>query len=124
MSGEGSEVGRLSEDTVEELSRKFRLMELTVEDMGHELAAAVNGVATLARGETLEGIPKMDAMRDQLWCCPACGHRLGVYNKADDVLRMRYKDFFVYFHAGKGGYVEVVCRSCGEQVRAADTGQK
>lgn len=122
MSGIAAEASL--EELVDNLRKRVILLENQGEDMGHELQAAVAGVAALARGESLEGIPKADVMRDALWCCPACGHRLGVYNSQEDVLRIRYKDLFVWVHAGTGGFIEVVCRSCGERVRAADTETK
>jgi hypothetical protein len=49
---------------------------------------------------------------DKVWQCDKCGGRLGIYDQKTDELRVRYRDFFAYWKAGKGGYLKMVCRSC------------
>ena len=49
---------------------------------------------------------------DKIWNCEKCGSRLGIYDIKSDELRIRHRDLFVYFVAGKGGSVKVVCRGC------------
>ena len=52
--------------------------------------------------------------KDARWPCSKCGSLLGFYDPDQDVLRTRYKDHTVYVHLGDGGWVTVLCRSCGE----------
>ena len=49
---------------------------------------------------------------DTLWRCSKCNLRLGVYDPKEDILRVRYKDFYAYYRAGKGGFCRIICRSC------------
>lgn len=49
---------------------------------------------------------------DRIWNCEKCGSRLGIYDLKKDELRVRYRDFFAYWKAGKNGYLKLVCRSC------------
>lgn len=49
---------------------------------------------------------------DRIWNCTKCGLRLGIYDIKEDELRVRYRDFYAYWKAGKGGYLKLVCRSC------------
>ena len=51
---------------------------------------------------------------DQTWQCVKCGARLGFYDEAEDVLRIRHKDLTVWAKIGAGGKLSVVCRSCSE----------
>lgn len=119
---DASLTGGLGNETEDSLLKRIVYLEALLEDMGHHLAAVEGGLAAVLRGEDVEGIPPAHPMRDVLWCCPACGHRLGVYDKQNALLRLRYKDFFVYVHTGKLGFVEVICRMCAERVRAQDNG--
>lgn len=52
--------------------------------------------------------------QDTIWCCSKCGGRLGFYDEASDVLRVRHRDSVVYTHVGIGGWVRVLCRQCSE----------
>ncbi len=65
-----------------------------------------------------QGQEDADAVRvpvaDTLWACRKCGRRLGMYDAAEDVMRLRHKDFLVHAHAGVGGWVRVACTGCGE----------
>lgn len=54
--------------------------------------------------------PQSDAM----WKCRKCGSLLAFYDRGEDVLRIRYKEHLTYVHVGVGGWVQVVCKSCGE----------
>ena len=49
---------------------------------------------------------------DRIWNCSKCGSRLGIYDMKEDELRVRYRDFYAYWRAGKNGYLKIVCRSC------------
>lgn len=49
---------------------------------------------------------------DRVWNCEKCGSRLGIYDVKTDELRVRYRDFFAYWKAGKDGYLKLVCRGC------------
>lgn len=50
---------------------------------------------------------------DTMWNCLKCGTRLGLYDPALDILRVRYKDHLTYIHLGPGGFVRIPCRNCG-----------
>lgn len=80
-----------------------------------ELAATQTAVRELARHVGLKTelpIPHMST--DQLWCCGSCGTRLGVYApEPEDILRIKHKDLLLHLRLGKGGYIELFCRSCG-----------
>ena len=49
---------------------------------------------------------------DRVWRCDKCNLRLGVYDPKEDILRIRYKDFYAYYRAGTGGFCRIICRSC------------
>jgi hypothetical protein len=77
--------------------------------------------ALMPGGQSGEDQKVQSQMRDDVWCCEACGARLGIYNKQKDELRVRYKDFCVYIMPGVGGRTMVPCRRCGEQNVLQDT---
>lgn len=51
---------------------------------------------------------------DEVWSCTKCGFRLGIYDKKNDELRVRYKDFYAWWNVGKGGNLKIICRGCSE----------
>ena len=51
---------------------------------------------------------------DSVWPCKKCGFRLGIYDKKNDVLRVRYKDFYAWWKVGEGGNLKIICRGCSE----------
>jgi len=88
-------------DRIEKLERQVKGME-------HELSQLVDIYQNR--------IEKPDSMSplDQIWSCKKCGFRLGIYDPVTDELRIRYRDFFSWVKAGKGGYIKIVCRGCSE----------
>jgi hypothetical protein len=54
------------------------------------------------------------AVRDARWKCRKCAALLAFYDQTDDVLRIRYKEHLTYVHVGEGGWVQIVCKGCGE----------
>lgn len=90
----------------------------TVDHVQHLVGALENAVIQLARGETVEDLPPVTISRDHIWACKSCGRRLAVHDRAEDVLLIKYKDLYVRFHVGAGGYVETLCLSCGRTNRA------
>lgn len=87
-----------------------------------ELTARVAGlenVIRLARGEeTDEPVPgRREFMKDAAWKCGKCNSLLAYYDHDTDVIRIRYKDHLVRAQIGPGGWVEVLCRGCGENNR-------
>jgi len=61
-----------------------------------------------------EGDAAKTQQKDTIWCCSKCGGRLGFYDNASDVLRVRHRDSVIYAHVGIGGWVRVLCRQCSE----------
>ena len=61
-------------------------------------------------------LPKNDGIgfEDDVWCCRKCGFRLGIYDKKNDELRVRYKDFYAWWKVGEGGKLQIICRGCSE----------
>lgn len=99
----------------------LRLMEIEVETLRHELAAAVSAVTRIARGKPVDEIPQAQVARYQLWSCHGCGARLGYYDKEIDVLGVHYRDAFWWVHVGAGGWFKTVCRSCCAENRLDST---
>lgn len=89
-----------------------------IEEEGERTGHIVNGlVGHLGlRAEQQAGDPAEESKApvDTIWCCRKCGTRLGMYDTADDVMRLRYKEFIAHAHAGIGGWLRVVCRGCAE----------
>ena len=54
------------------------------------------------------------AVSDAAWKCKKCRSLLGFYDVSSDVMRIRYKDHVAFFRLGPGGFVQVICRGCGE----------
>ena len=90
-------------DRIDRLERQVRGLERDL----NLLVKATANAPEAQPGET-------PATTDIVWSCVKCGSRLGLYDQANDELRVRYKDFVAYVRVGHGGVVRVVCRSCGE----------
>tara|TARA_Y100000593_G_C4298024_1_gene331744 strand:+ start:1271 stop:1612 length:342 start_codon:yes stop_codon:yes gene_type:complete len=50
--------------------------------------------------------------QDEVWGCEKCGSRLGIYDRENDELRIRYRDFFAWWKPGIDGRLKIVCRGC------------
>lgn len=88
-------------------------MEQRVAKMERQLNGIEKEMGALARlSEALEN--ESITPVDEIWQCTKCGSRLGIYDKLEDVLRIRYRDLYAYFTVGVGGRVKIVCRSCSE----------
>jgi len=76
----------------------------------------INTISSMVSAPQLEETPshRGAANPDQIWSCKKCSSRLGFYDPVTDLLRIRYKDFVTYIHIGRGGFVQVLCRSCSE----------
>lgn len=83
-----------------------------VERTGHILNGLMGHLGL--RAEQSGEDPAKPTPVDTIWCCKKCGTRLGMYDEAQDVLRMRYKEFIVHAHAGIGGWIRVICKGCAE----------
>ncbi len=60
--------------------------------------------------------PEVDKKKDALnltssWKCAACFAILGYTDAGREMLRIKYKDLYVYI---RGGEVTQICRSCGK----------
>lgn len=51
---------------------------------------------------------------DHPWKCAKCASILAMYDPSVDVLRVRHRDFYMYVKVGLGGFIEIICRACGE----------
>jgi hypothetical protein len=52
-------------------------------------------------------------VRDLAWRCPSCDNILGYVSKNAQVLRMKYKDFYVFIEEAHS--VVTLCRRCGRE---------
>lgn len=52
-------------------------------------------------------------IRDLAWRCPSCDNTLGYTDAQRLVLRMKYKDFYVFIEEAK--CIVTLCRRCGRQ---------
>lgn len=91
-----------------------------METIGHEVGALQGVVTKVVRGEPVDEIHQVHPERDKVWACYNCGNRLGVYDTTEDVMRVRYREVYLWFHAGPGGYIKTVCRSCMAENRVDD----
>mgnify|MGYP003661529302 CR=1 FL=1 len=99
------------EDRMTKLERHLR-------GLDQELSSLSAVAASMQTDKAEEEDTRGSANPDHIWVCRKCGARLGFYDPEADLLRVRYKDFVTYIQIGKGGYVEVLCRSCSEMNRA------
>lgn len=59
-------------------------------------------------------------VRDAAWKCLACDNILGYLSRNKEILRMKYKDFYVFIEDATT--VTTLCRKCGrENVLSQDT---
>lgn len=79
-----------------------------------ELAKLQGIVALGMRATDEEDEGKGRAVADAAWKCRKCRSLLGFYDVSNDVMRIRYKDHITFFRLGPGGFVQVICRGCGE----------
>lgn len=49
---------------------------------------------------------------DSICQCQKCGHKLGIYDKKSDELRIRYRELALYVTIGKGGNIKIICKNC------------
>lgn len=89
------------------LVARVQALEGELQKMGALLAA-------MAVGESEDDERKGRAIADAAWKCKKCSSLLGFYDMESDVLRMRYKDHSTYVRVGAGGFVQVICRGCGD----------
>lgn len=52
---------------------------------------------------------------DKLWLCKKCGSRIGILDTESENVRIRYKDFVLYWKPSVGSVLTVICRSCSYQ---------
>lgn len=80
-----------------------------------ELEREVSTVAAIAATTDEKPDPSRGrAIADAIWHCSKCSALLAFYDVRTDVLRIRYKDHMVYARVGDGGFVQIICRGCGE----------
>jgi hypothetical protein len=77
-------------------------------DLGKALALLAAGVSDP------EDERRGKAVSDVAWKCKKCGTLLGFYDVESDVLRLRYKEDVCYVRVGEGGFIQKICRGCGE----------
>lgn len=63
-------------------------------------------------------------VKDARWSCEKCGMLLAFYDRADDVLRMRHKEYLAYARLGVDGWIQIVCKSCGHPNQQAYVSQE
>lgn len=93
-----------TETKIKNLENKLKDLERSLDNIEQDIAD-INSNKSVEKKEYQLAIEKV-------WKCSKCGLRLGIYDAEEDLLRVRYKDFYAYFRAGIGGYTKVVCRSC------------
>lgn len=60
-----------------------------------------------------------ERVRDARWSCEKCSMLLAFYDRGEDVLRIRHKEYLAYVRIGVGGWIQVVCKACGHPNRQA-----
>jgi hypothetical protein len=58
-------------------------------------------------------------IRDIAWRCPSCENILGYTGSDRRVLRMKYKDFFVFIEEARS--IVTLCRRCGKECAIRNT---
>jgi hypothetical protein len=100
------------------LVTQLGLMDEEVTRQGAMVAGVMGHLGMRAEQQHGEDDPAEDEskvkQKDTIWCCVKCGGRLGFYDQAGDVLRVRHRDSVIYTHIGIGGWVRVLCRQCSE----------
>lgn len=89
-----------------------------VEQLRHLVGAIEGAVGMLARGEPVPDLPPVQTHFEHFWACRVCGRRIGVIDRAEDVLYVKYKDLYLRFHVGLNGWIETQCLYCGATNRA------
>ena len=89
------------------LISRVQTLETEIQRMAQMLAATVP-----SEGE--EDERKGRAILDAPWKCKKCAALLGFYDVETDVLRIRYKDHVTFVRVGEGGFIQVICRGCGD----------
>jgi hypothetical protein len=54
-----------------------------------------------------------DEVHDPAWKCPSCGNILGYIGNNGTVLRVKYKDVFLFIEEARS--VKTMCRRCGRE---------
>ena len=84
-----------------------------LENMGSELTEILAVVQAILQTDSQStDVPQME-MLDKLLVCSRCKRRLAVFNPETEEVRFKYKDHYLYFNAGKGGHLKILCRGCG-----------
>lgn len=86
------------------VDRRLEALEAMAESLDHAVAAL--------RRDTPADPPAPH--RDPPWLCASCSRHLATYDEKRDLLRIRHRDLYLWIRVGVGGWVEVVCRHCGE----------
>lgn len=77
-------------------------------------------VATLSVRQDSEEVPSdPDRVKDARWSCEKCSMLLAFYDRGEDVLRIRHKEYLAYVRVGSGGWIQIVCKACGHPNRQA-----
>ena len=101
----------MPDEATREVLQRIHALEETVTT----LAGVVQSLSSRGSGDE-DGAESADP-RHQEWKCSCCRTRLGYYDEAEDVLRIRFRDYFVRQKLGAGGWSEVICRRCGQENR-------
>jgi len=56
-------------------------------------------------------------MEDKRWICKVCKAFIGFVSADGKMIRVKYKDLFIYF---EGGRVKIICRKCGIENELVD----
>lgn len=114
------------------MSDRISKLEMVLSEMDSQLHHVAAVVLSQAQKDeipetsalTESALSEKSPMRDEVWGCANCSARLGIYNKATEELRVRYKDFVAYVTPGVGSKIMVPCRRCGEQNILTDVRKK
>lgn len=90
---------------------KIELLESKVKDLEKSFDNIEQDIAGISKQKNSYSKP-INVPVEKIWKCSKCSLRLGIYDPEQDLLRVRYKDFYAYFKAGINGYTKVICRSC------------
>ncbi len=106
-----------------EIKLQLKRLESRLEELDTALAKTMAVAQLAAERGTADDEPQVKDERHQEWACSCCRNRLGFYDKVEDVVRIRVKDFHAHVHAGEGGWVKVPCRRCGHVNEVSYTSQ-
>ena len=99
------------------LDQRLGRMERYLDGVGNDVDSIAKQVGILMQREGIsvkEEDPEAQVQVDKIWQCVKCGARLGFYDEAEDLLRVRHKDITIWMKVGVGGHASLLCRSCGE----------